>query len=377
MKKIFIIAGEESGDKIGALVIKRLSELSDCEFVGVGGARMENLGLKSLFSIDNINLMGFLEILPYIFKLRHLIKLTIDKIIEYQPDVIITIDSPGFTYRVVAGVKGKVSAKLVHIVAPSVWAYKPERAKKYADIYDLLLTLLPFEPQYFTREGLESIFVGHFAFEQDLCNDKKLFRQKYNIPAANKLICMTPGSRAGEVNRHLPIFLDSIEMLMKKFQISVAILASSQKILAQIENEVRRRKLLNVIITLEDKFEAYKGADLCLAKSGTNTIEISLHKTPQIIAYKVNFLSWFYIRSKILIKFANLINIITDKEIIPEFIQDKCTKENLAISLDNLLSNKDVLEQQIKDSERILDSMRNPRGAPSLISAEVILKLLD
>lgn len=378
-KKIFIIAGEQSGDKIGGLVIKKIKSLSSesLDIRGVGGEMIEQTGLKSLFPMNEISLMGFLEIIPHIFKLKHLINLTLETITEFDPDIIITIDSPGFCYRICKALKGKVRAKFVHIVAPSVWAYKPERAKKFAEVYDLLLTLLPIEPPYFIKEGLKTVFVGHFVFEQYLCTDKTIFREKYNIPLNDKILCVTPGSRKGEINRHLPIFEEAIIELQKTYQIRPVFLAAGNEIKNFIDDYLKKSKLKNAIIITGDKFEAYKAADVALAKSGTNSLEIALHETPQIIAYKLNWLSWFYIKTVALINYASLINILSNKEIIPEFLQSKCRADLLAKSLSNLLSNKDLRDKQIYETKQILKTLKNDNKSASTIAAEEILKLFD
>ena len=426
-KKIFIIAGENSGDKIGALVINQLKEQSSdkIEFKCVGGEMMKKAGVTSIFPISEISLMGFFEILPHIFKLKRLINYTIQTIKDFNPDVVITIDSPGFCYRVAsslrdtksrcswmsylrkqvsnlkrsfkknvdeipacAGMTNKdglprvashsrndeLSTKLVHIVAPSVWAYKPQRAAKFAKVYDLLLTLLPFEPPYFEKEGLKAVFAGHFAFEQKLCDDPNIFRKKYKIKDDEKLLCVTPGSRKGEVKRHMPIFLDTIKLLQKDHKLKAVFLAASPEIKDLIENYTRGDK--TIIVTLGDKFESYKAADVALAKSGTNSLEISLHGTLQIVAYKVNWLSWWYIKSVALIKYATLVNIIAGREIIPEFLQGNCKAELLASEISKLLKNKGDRQKQIDDTAKILDSMKNKEGLASKISATEILKLI-
>lgn len=373
--KIFIIAGEASGDNIGSLIMKEIkSRVPKAKFFGVGGNKMESCGLKSLFPLKEISLMGFAEILPHIFKLKRLIKKTSDSIIQTNPDIVVTIDSPGFCSRVAKNVKGKFDGKLVHVVAPSVWAYKPERAKKFANIYDLLLAMLPFEPKYFEKEGLKTEFVGHFSFEEKLCDDPNLFRNKYNIKKDEKIICITPGSREGEVKRHMDFLLKTIDKLSTKHKIKPVFLAANNNLKKMIATNLGENN--NSIITTEDKFELYKAADLAIAKSGTNSFEIALHGTPQIIAYKVNFISWIYIKFKILIKFANLINISANREIIPEFLQQNATAENIYKAADELLSNAKIRSKQLNDTKKILDDLKCDKGKASALSAEAIFNLL-
>jgi lipid-A-disaccharide synthase len=376
MKKIFIIAGENSGDFIGSLIIKRLKELSNFEFRAIGGTEMQKQNVDSIFPIEQISLMGFLEVLPHIFRLKKLMKFTQKTIEEFNPDIVITIDSPGFCYRIASSLKGKINAKFVHVVAPSVWVYKPQRAAKFAKIYDLLLTLLPFEPEYFIKEGLRSEFIGHFIFEKNLCDDKKIFRIKHGIRPSEKIILITPGSRMGEVKRHLNIFLESLKLLREKIEFSAVILAASQTIKTYIEQEVKRSSLQKIYISLDDKYEAYKAADVALAKSGTNTLEISMHGTPQVICYKLNFLTWAYIKSVSKIKFANLVNIISGREIIPELLQDNCVPEKIVNQLELLLTDKKIRDLQITESKKILNTMRSKFGTASELAAKEIISLI-
>jgi lipid-A-disaccharide synthase len=374
--KIFIIAGENSGDNIGSLIIKSLKKNEkNIILKGIGGPRLTECGLSSFIPMQYLNLMGFVEIIPHIYKLRKHINNTVDAILEFDPDVVITIDSPGFCLRVASKLRGKLKGKIVHVVAPSVWAYKPERAKIFANNYDLLLAMLPFEPPYFEKEGLKTIFTGHFSLEEKICQDSKMFRNKYLIADDEKIICLTPGSRAGELKRHLPYFINTVEKLSGKYKVRAVFLAPNELIKDIIYKATKH--LNNVIVTVEDKFELYKAANLAIAKSGTNSFEISLHGTPQIVTYKLNCLTWFYLKSKILIKFATLINIVAGKEIIPEFLQDKANSESIFIAADKLLSNDVESSRQIMESKEVLCSLKNKDNLPSEVSAKAILELLS
>lgn len=371
--KIFILAGESSGDNIGSLIMRELKLLNtNITFRGVGGSKMESQGLNSLFPIDRINLMGFTEIIPHIFKIKKLINQTSDFIIKFNPDVIVTIDSPGFTFRVIKQVKNKVSAKLVHVVAPSVWAYKPGRAKKYAKIYDLLLAMLPFEPKFFETEGLTTKFVGHFSFEDIIIQNPNNFREKYNISDDKKIICITPGSREAEVKRHLPYLKDAIKLLSKKHNIIPIFLAANENLKNYISNNI---DLADAIVTKDDKFDLYKSSSLAIAKSGTNSFEIALCAIPQIITYKLSFLSWFIIKMMSSIQFANIINIVSSKEIIPEFLQNRATAENIFEAADLLLSNQEISTKQIRDTQNILKKLKNNNGTASQLSAKAIIDI--
>lgn len=371
--KIYIIAGESSGDFIGEKVIDAIKSLKDnIKFIGIGGPKIIKAGsLSSLFPISQINLMGFFEILPHIFKLNKLIKNTVNDIISNDPDILVTIDSPGFTYRVAKEVRRiKPSLKILHIVAPSVWAYKPGRAKKFAKVYDHLLALLPFEPPYFTKLGLNCTYIGHPILEQPFIQDK---HQDLN----QKIIAVTPGSRKAEILRHMPIFIQSLNILVKDIKnIKVIFVLSDLSFMPLLKNLlVRANFSFDFSI---NRLKIFGIADVALAKSGTNTLEIAASKTPLVVAYKMHPISFLILRCMIKVKYASLINIIADKEISPEFIQNKCTPKNIANSLKELLRNQEIAFAQVQESTKILDKLgfNNTSQKPSYLAAKVILQNL-
>jgi lipid-A-disaccharide synthase len=371
MSRVYIIAGEASGDFLGSRLLQHLKSSNPAiEFKGIGGKLMQDAGLTSLFPIEKISLMGFFEILPHILGLRKLIKLTIRDIQEYKPSLLITVDSPGFTYRVAKKIRElEPGVKLVHVVAPSVWAYKPRRAEKYATIYDHLLTLLPFEPPYFTKLGLSCTYIGHPILEQN-------FYSKDSQTVQYPTVCVTAGSRKGEIMRHTPIFVAALNILSQKYHDLRAVF-----VLASLEHqnliEPFLKESLFAYSFTTAKLEAYASSDIALAKSGTNTLEIAASKTPMIVAYKVNFWSYLIIRSIIRIKYVSLINIINNQEIIPEFIQANCAAGKISNSLINLLEQPAVATQQVEKSIQTLRALGlNQEPTPSEKAADMILKFV-
>lgn len=370
MAKIYFIAGESSGDFIGQQLIQNLGK--DISFVGVGGPMMEASGMgKTLFPINKINLMGFVEILPHIFMLNKLIKNTINDILNHQPDILITIDSPGFTYRVAKKIRLLLpSLKIIHVVAPSVWAYKPSRALKYAKVYDCLFALLPFEPQYFHRVGLDCRYIGHPILEQKFYHDKSLLKKELQITGT--LLCVTAGSREGEILKHLPIFYKTLEIVATKY--------TDLKVIFVLSNPSHefliKQFLLNANFKYSfsmDRLKIFAAADIALAKSGTNTLEIAASRTPMIVAYKLNSLSYWFVKALAKIRFISLINIIPNREILPEFIQFNCTPSILSAALIKLLSDQQNAEQQITQSSEILSQLGfQSKSCPSLIAAQII-----
>jgi len=285
--KVYIIAGEASGDTIGAKVMQKLGPLA---FSGVGGPKMQELGCRSLFDYAQIALMGFIEILPHIFRIRKLIQDTVADVIAQKPSVLVTIDSPGFTYRVAKLVRESCpDMQMIHIVAPSVWAYKPSRAAKYAAIYNHILALLPFEPPYFEKAGLKATFIGHPIFEQKF-GGGAAFRKHHGIDKNAKVIVVTPGSRKGEIARHMPVFLDALTLVREKYPDLVVVFALSDAGLSptnliprlprETVDQVRGRQGAYIIVDGDERLAAYAAADVALAKSGTNTLEIAASGTP-------------------------------------------------------------------------------------------------
>ena len=368
--KIYLIAGEASGDNIGSKLMRQLKlQHADIEFYGIGGEKMQAEGMNLLFPSSDLAVMGFFEILPHIFKFISKIKQTIKQIIQLQPDVVITIDSPGFSFRVAKAIKNKISGKLIHYVAPTVWAYRPERAKKIAQIYDHLLVILPFEPEYFLKEGLPTSFVGHPAIEDLTILPKENFRNKFNIAKEDLLLCLTPGSRSQEIKTLLPIFLASVDILRNKLQqnIIIAIPTALKDLVASYADE-------NVIIIDEaDKQSLFSSADLALTKSGTITTELAFYQIPMVIAHKVNRFSAWLLKKIIQVKFVTIVNLLANKELIPELLQERCNPEAIAEQLLLTFSAKEKWQQELTDN---LAKLKVNEQLPSELAAKKILELI-
>lgn len=397
--KFFIIAGEASGDLLGSKLIRELRiklkqmNYESVNFVGVGGKMMCEEGLKTIFPMEDLSVMGFVEVLPHIPKLINRINLAVEKIIEEAPDFVITIDSPDFCFRVIKKLNKKIyndhnvsdkliNLKKVHMIAPSVWAYRQGRAKKIANLYNLLLTILPFEPPYFEKYGLKSVFIGNPVVEKypDFTKTSEIklrFSSKYSLNQDNLIIYVTPGSRNGEVKRIFPEFIEAINQLFQEKQNIVAVIALTSKTKKLVCKLSKRILCKYIFVEDQDKADALFVADFALAKSGTNTLEISLHRVPMIIAYKVNFLTYLLAKILLKVKFANLINLILNKEVIPEMIQNNCTSEKIFNKIKELIEDEEFVEQQLSQSQSVLAIL----GLGSKISAsskgaDEILKLL-
>lgn len=375
-KKIYIIAGEASGDNLGAKLIANLKLLnSNIEFKGVGGSRMVKEGFSSLFDMSELSLMGFTEILPHLPKLLKRIKQTVADIEQFKPDLVITIDSPGFNNQIAKNLQGK-NIKLMHYVAPSVWAYKPKRAEKLASRYDYLLTILPFEEPYFKDLDLITKYIGHPIIEEPIADgDAEKFRETHGISNNAKILCILPGSRATEINKLLPIFKDSVDIISNKYpDLSIVIPTIPRlKDFLQLQTKNWKNKVI-LVDDLQEKYNAFAATDAAIVKSGTVALEIAIAKIPHVVTYKVNYLSYLYIKSVVKIKYANLINLILNKLVIPEYLQYDCTSENLSKEIMQLLSNKDYKEKQLTQISLAINSLgANNSDLPSRIASKFIL----
>ena len=387
--KIFIIAGEASGDRLGAKLIKTLKQLSEnsIEFAGIGGQLMKQEGLNSLFPVSKISLMGFAEIIPHIFTVRKLIKYTVNKANIFKPDIVITIDSPGFCFRVIKNIKRTKNSKFVHYISPSVWAYKEKRVNFISKYYDLILSVLPFEAKYYKNLPIEYQYIGHPLTEDGWSakNNKDKTKELHNISTSSKILGVMAGSRKNEIHTLLPIFVDSINRFLESNKkITVIFPAISKEISRLIKLYVKKincpTKVINVFeLNTKQRIELIKSFDAALVKSGTSSLELTFAKIPMIVAYKMHPMSYLILKYyfKILknIKFASLTNIILEKEVIPEYIQDNCTVEKISNSIKHLF-NKSFAKKQTTEYLKVIQMLSNKdKMLPSTKAALAILGL--
>jgi lipid-A-disaccharide synthase len=381
-KKFFLIAAETSGDIIGSKLIRELKlKNPGAEFTGIGGELMQKQGLTSIFAIEELSVMGFAEIVPHIPKLLRLIAQTAAMIRKIRPDFIITIDAPDFCFRVMKKLQHFHQAKKIHLVAPSIWAYRAGRAKKIARLYDLLLTILPFEPPYFTKYGLKTVFIGHPVIEDapdfSIKKAENLnFRKKHGLSADNLIICLTPGSRNSEVAKIFPEFIGAINLLAQEKPDLKVIIPLVKKTSALVCKMAKTLKVQYFLIDREEKKQALFACNFAVAKSGTNAIELSLYQIPLLVAYKVNFLTFFLLKMMIKVRFANLINLILNREIIPEMLQKNCQAQKILHCLKNMIDDESLGRRQIVESAAAFKLLGLGNFAkPSLKAAEEILKI--
>lgn len=376
---IFLVAGEPSGDLLASRLMKGLKEVlgDHVQFHGVGGPLMAEQGLESLFPMDELTVMGIAEVLPQIRSLLKRIRQTADHARSINPDVLITVDAPDFSFRVVKKLQD-VNFPKVHYVAPSVWAWRPGRAKKIAAIYDHLLTLLPFEPPYFEKEGLKSSFVGHSIVESGADQGNAAgFRSRQNIKASEKLLMLLPGSRRGEVSRHLPIFKQTVDQVatdIPELKVVIPVIGKTREMVAEGLKDWTVPHIL--VEASNEKYDAMAASDLALAASGTVGLELALADLPSIIAYQMHPITAYLARKLVKVKYANLINIMEDQEIVPEYLLEECTVENLIPAVTELLENSEKAEKQRDGYAKAMAKLRGDGSAPGLQAAKVVAELI-
>ena len=360
MKKIFILTGEPSGDKLASKVISKLQKNDpNIEYSCVGGTHLNSLGIKSIFELKEITYIGFTSVLLNIFKIKSKINKTVDEIIRFNPDVLFSVDSPDFTLRVAEKVK-KLNDKIktVHYVAPQVWVWREGRVKKFKKFLDHILLLFDFEKKYFDKERIPNTFVGHPLLEQESKNKIDLTSI---ISNDKKIISLFPGSRLSEVNLLLPILIDFINMMNKKFDNFTFVFHATDENKSLISDKVKNTNLENIEIISDEniKKQILNKSIFAVSKSGTISLEICNAKVPSIIIYKMNFLNFLIVKMLVKIKFANIINIINNKEIIPELIQKECNAKEIYNSVIYFLKNPELMKKQINDCEETLTKIRS------------------
>ena len=378
---ICLIAGESSGDMIGGKLMASLKGLSSkpIQFIGIGGENMRNEGLQSLFPISELSIMGISEIVPYIPKLLKRIKYTSEEIKTMNPQAVVTIDSPGFSLRVANKLK-HTDIQLIHYVAPSVWAWKSWRAKNMSKYFNRILTLFEFETSYFEAAGLKSVFVGHPIIESGAANgDGAAFRSRNGIPLNAKLICILPGSRLTEIKKHLPIIEDSLKLLSNILPDFWLVLPLVNHVAAETKAVVKNWPFSVILIegaNVENKYDAFAASDAAIACSGTVALELALANTPYVTIYKMSWLSTIVAKIFVKVPYVNIINILLDKEVIPELLLENCKPNLILLELKTILNDTDSQTRQRKNFLKALDMVAIHDQLPSERAAKAILETI-
>lgn len=373
-KHIYLIAGEASGDFLGAQLMKALRKKDpDIQFSGVGGSLMQAQGLTSLFPMDDLSVMGLAEVLPRVGLLLKRIRQTSEDIEQKKPDKVITIDAPDFCYRVIKRVKkrSKTQPKFIHYVAPTVWAWRPKRAEKIATFLDGLICLFDFEPPYFEKEGLKAIAVGHPMMESGLIEAKP---KSIGKPNSIKLGIFL-GSRQGEIKRISPIILEAVQKIVVEAPEVELVVPTLPHLKNQVEQLFKEIKVpVHVFCDANNKWSVFKACDAAIAVSGTVGLELAACNVPHVIAYKMNKLTALIVRRLINTPYAHLANIIMGREIVPEFIQENCEPDDIANEVLFLLDDKTTVQAQQNGFETVRAKIGLGVKTPSEQAADFILK---
>ncbi|QCG98519.1 lipid-A-disaccharide synthase [Azospirillum sp. TSA2s] len=378
---LFLIAGEPSGDALGARLMAAAKRLTGgtVRFVGIGGEKMMAEGLVSLFPMAELTLFGIFELLPHLPNLIRRIDQTVAEVIRIRPDAVVGIDSPGFTVRVAKKVRAAAPAiPLIHYVAPTVWAWKPKRAAKYAAIYDHLLAVLPFEPPYFEREGLACTFVGHSVVEGGAGKgDGAGFRNRHGIASTDRVVAVLPGSRKGEVSRLLPDFRATLERLQPTHPTLVAVIPTVATVRDRVAAAIADWPVRTVLLEGDaEKYDAFAAAEAALAASGTVSLELALARLPTVIAYRLNPVTVALYRRLIRVKYVNLVNLMLDRMLVPELLQQDCRPERLATELGRLLDDPAARQVQIDGVAEVARWLGQGDTPPSERAARTILNVV-
>ena len=373
MKKIFVLTGEPSGDKLASAVISKLKKnYNDIEYLSVGGSNLKNLGIKSIYELKEITYLGFTSVLLNIFKIKNKINQTVDVILKFNPDILFSVDSPDFTLRVAELVKKRnPKIKTIHYVAPQVWIWRKNRVKKMKKFIDHILLLFDFEKKYFDKENIKNTFVGHPLIE-DTYNDKTDINN--HLSKDKKIISIFPGSRKSETNVLLPILIEFINMMNMKESDYSFVFHATQENKNYIVEYLKDKKLQNTdVISNENmKKQILSHSIFAVCKSGTVSLQVCNSNIPSIIIYKLSFINFMIFKLLVNVKFANIINIINNKEVIPELLQKECNAKEIYNSVRYILKNPSIAKKQLEECKRTLDGIKSKSSSSN--EAALILR---
>ncbi len=376
---VFLSATEASGDLMGAGLMRALKALTGgrVRFAGLGGDRMAAEGLQPLFPIAELAVMGVVELLPQMRRLLRRVDQTAAAALAAQPDIIVTIDSWGFNTRVASRLVGRRGCPMVQFVAPKVWAWRQGRARRLARMVDHVLAQLPFEPAFFARYGLAASFVGHPIVESGAdAGDGTAFRARHSIDPDAPLVALLPGSRRSEVTRLLPV-LGAVVAGLTADRPGLRIVVPTLWTVAERVRAAAADWPGRPVVVEGDgeKYDAFAASDLAIAASGTVAVELALAALPTIVVYRVNPLTAWVVRRLVKVRFANLINIIADRPVVPELLQDACTPPRILSAAEALLDDEAARRAQGVAAQAIARTLGAGEEPPSLRAARQVLAL--
>jgi lipid-A-disaccharide synthase len=378
---IFVVAGEPSGDALGAGLIAalRLRTGGNLRIAGVGGERMREEGLESLVPLDELAVIGVAEVLPRAFAILRRVRETVAAIRAQRPDAVVTIDSSGFSWRIAQRLRRHgETLPLVHYVAPMVWAWRGGRARRVARWYDHMMALFPFEPPYFEREGLSCAYVGHPVLDSGAdCGDAMRFRAAHGLGRDDLLISVLPGSRGGEVRRLLPIFgaaLRRLEQLIGPFRVAVPTVATVAPSVAEAVGGWPGAPIL--VRHTQDKYDAFAASRAALAASGSVALELAMARLPMVVAYRLNPLTEALLDRVVKVRQVNLVNLLLEQPLVCELLRGACTPERLAAEMARLVRDEPVRAAHRAGYDRAMRRLGAGDRSPSLRAADQVLAIV-
>jgi lipid-A-disaccharide synthase len=369
MSKIFVLTGEPSGDKLASKVIINLKKINpNIEYLSVGGENLKSIGVKSIYDLKEITYLGFTNVILNLFKINKKINHTVKAILDFNPDILFTIDSPDFTLRVAERVKGiNPKIKTIHYVAPQVWVWREGRIKKIKKYIDHVLLLFNFEKKYFEKEQVSCEFVGHPLLDE---NEQGKIDLNEIIGKNKALISVFAGSRKSEVSVLMPILLDFIKLMNFKYNDIIYVFHSTKEYSKLIQSFVKESHLSNCEVISDNKIKSHilKKSIFAVAKSGTVSLEICNAKIPSIVLYKMGFINFMIVKALVKTKYANIINFAANEEIIPELLQSNCNHKNIFNIVDSFLDNPDKIKEQVEKVQNILKEFKINQSSSELAS---------
>lgn len=379
MTLVYLLAGEHSGDVLGARLMAALKAARPgLTFTGIGGPRMLAEGMESLFPMQELAVMGLLEVLPRLARLRQLLGATAADIAARRPGVLVTIDSPGFALRLLRRVHG-LGIPRVHYVAPQVWAWRERRVRTFPGLWDSLLCLLPFEVAFFARHGLPAQFVGHPVLESGAdAGSAERFRKAHGLAQDARVLVLMPGSRRSEAGRLLPVYGAAVAQLAQRIHGLVPVVPVADAVAGTVRRATATWATPPLIVTdLAEKHDAYAAAAAALTKSGTSTLELALAGVPMAVTYRVHALTGAIARRLIRVPHVAMVNLLAGRDVVPELLQQDCRPDRLAATITTLIEDRDAAAAQRAAFRELLASLAPPQGPPSAAAAEAVLRVLD
>lgn len=375
---VFIIVGEPSGDVLGARLMEALNRTAPqgIKYSGVGGPQMAAQGLVSLFDYRQLAVMGLLEVLPQAPRLLRRIRDVAKAVEALQPDAIITIDAPSFGFAVLRRLKKRTQPR-IHYVAPQIWAWRPKRVNKFKKYVDHILALFPFEPAYFDAANMPCTFVSHPVLETiATAEEGRAFRARHGIAADALVLCALPGSRRIEVRKLTPVIVASINQLASRHPGLHVVIPTVSTVVADVRAITAAGASITIVDNADEKSAAMAASDVAIAASGTATLELACAHVPAVVIYKVAWITGILGRWLANVKYASIVNILANREVLPEFLQEYCKPQDIVAAVDEMIVNPNRRQEIIDAEIGVVRQLAFEGQTPSEKAAVEVLRII-